>query len=83
MTEIAHRLVADVRIDRGPGEVRSCSGDQQRVAIGFGARHLRRSDCTGVAGLVLDIELLAERVGEFRRHQPAEDVRFPPDQTPR
>jgi hypothetical protein len=66
VSEILERLVADVRIDRGLGEMRPGSTDQQRISIGFRARGLRRANGAAVPGPVLDEELLLEGAAVFR-----------------
>jgi len=48
--------------------------EQDRVAIGRRFRHLGSADIAGGAGDVLDIDLLAELLGELLRHKPRKGV---------
>jgi hypothetical protein len=74
MGEILERIVADVRIDRGAGEVGARPSDQQGISIRFRARDLRRADRAAVARPVLHEELLLERGRKLARHQAPELV---------
>ena len=51
--------------------------EQDRVAVGRRFRHLGSADIAGGAGDVLDIDLLAELLGELLRHKPREGVSRP------
>jgi hypothetical protein len=50
-------------------------GEQQRVAIGRGARHLAGADGAGGAGPVLDHHLLAKAAGEPLGHRARREIR--------
>ena len=63
--EVLERVVADIRVDGGSGQVRSGARHQQAVAIGLRARDQGRPDAAAVAGLVFHIELLPERGREL------------------
>jgi hypothetical protein len=50
---------------------------QDRVAVGRRLRYLAGSEIAARAGDVLDIDLLAELLGELLRHEPREGVGHP------
>ena len=73
------RSEVSVGIEREFGEQRRVDDEgakrnEQRVAVGRCAGRLRRADIAGRAGDVLDIELLAEMLGEFLRSKARENV---------
>ena len=72
--EILQRIVADVGIDGGTGEMRAGAGIDERIAVRLGACDLRRADRAARARAVLDNELLAEGRGELGRQQPGQLV---------
>ena len=70
--EILARVVADIRIERRIDRVRAGAAEAERVAVGRGLRDLARRDRAARAALVLDHDLLAERLahllGDDARH---------------
>ena len=70
--EILARVVADIRIERRIDRVRAGAAEAERVAVGRGLRDLARRDRAAGAALVLDHDLLAERLahllGDDARH---------------
>jgi hypothetical protein len=74
-----HRREILVGIERQLGKQRGihdvgAERDQQRIAVGRRPRRLGGADIAGRAGDVLDIELLAEMLGELLRGKARENV---------
>ena len=63
--EVLHGVVGHVLHQPGRGRVRGVGGDEDRVAVGAGARHQIGGDGGVGAGLVLDDDLLAQDGREF------------------
>jgi hypothetical protein len=71
--EVFHRVVVDLAQVRRHGHVGD-KAQRQRVAVGLGVRHQLGAQVAAGAGLVVDIDLLAQRDGKALRHQPAQRV---------
>ncbi len=72
--EVADRVVADVGVLGRPHDVRARAADQQRVAVGVGARDVLRRHRAAGADPVLDVELLLEGLRQVIGGDAAEPV---------
>ena len=71
--EVAHRIVGQLRIDRGRDRQRDV-GEQQRVAVRLRAHDRLRAGGAARAAAVLDDDRLAELLGQFVGEQPRRDI---------
>ncbi len=74
--EVLDRVVGDAGEQRRIDDM-GAKREQDGVAVGRRLRHLTGADIAARAGDVLDVELLAERLGEFLRHEAREGVGHP------
>ena len=66
--EILARVHAELGVEAGVDRERAGMAEQQRVAVGRGARDGARADGAAAAAAVVDDHLLVERVGQLLRH---------------
>src|SRR5437016_7778341 len=78
VSKIPERIIADVRVDGGSGEVGSRAGIDECIAVGFGARDLRGTERAAAAGPVLDVKVLLEYGRQFPCEQASQLVRASP-----
>ena len=74
MREIAHGIVIGSWTEKRSDDVRRHAGHNERVAVGLGAGNLRRGCHAAGAAAILDIDLLAEALGQGMSEDSAERV---------
>jgi hypothetical protein len=77
MGEVLDRVVAEILRHDRHGQVRGRVGDEQRIAVGLGLRHIGGADAAAGAGLVLDYEGLPEHGLEMIGDQPRRGIARP------
>ena len=70
--EVTQRVIGDIGIDRGAGEQRPGAANQYGVAVSQGAADLTGGNRAGATGNIFHIELLPERVRQFRSQHACE-----------
>jgi chromosome condensin MukBEF MukE localization factor len=72
--QLAERVVVQVARQRRRGHQRAVDGEQQRIAIGGGARHHAGADIAAGAGTVFHHHRLAQRGGQLFGHDARDQV---------